>query len=113
MRNHAGDDYYKKQYDTVGDSRKKLQGTSAKELRTKVGIGDRIGTLDDIKLYEDYLKVSIHVIALSSNKKIIKGSEKYDNKLYLIHSQENLDDKVGHFDTVTKSKWGFGNPVFL
>ena len=102
MKKNDGDNYYTKRYDTVRDSRKGLQGKLAHQLRTSVGIGNRVGTLDDIKAYEDYLKVSINVISLSCNKKILKGSDKYDHKIYLIHSQVNVDDEVGHFDTVTK-----------
>ena len=72
MKNNDGDNYYTKRYDTVRDSRKGLQGKLAHQLRTSVGIGNRVGTLDDIKAYEDYLKVSINVISLSCNKKILK-----------------------------------------
>ena len=87
MKKNDGDDYYTKRYDTVRDSRKGLQGKLAHDpLRTSVGIGNRVGTLDDIKAYEDYLRVSINVISLSCNKKIIKGSDKYEDKIYLIHS---------------------------
>ena len=68
--------------------------------------------MDDIKAYEDYLKVSINVISLSCNKKILKGSDKYDDKIYLIHSQVNVDDEVGHFDTVTKVNGVLGTQYF-
>ena len=48
---------------------------------------------------------------MSCNKKIIKGSDKYDDKIYLIHSQVNLDE-VGHFDTVTKVNGVLGTQYF-
>ena len=48
---------------------------------------------------------------MSCNKKILKGSDKYDDKIYLIHSQVNLDE-VGHFDTVTKVNGVLGTQYF-
>ena len=101
MMKNKGVDAYKKRYDCIRNSRTSRQGQEAVELRSKVGIGDRVGTLADIKTYEDYLKVCINVISLSCNKKIIQGSEQYKDKIYLIHTLDNVFDKVGHFDTVT------------
>ena len=73
---NKGDDYYEKKYDAIRNNRNKLQGDLAVKLRTNVGIGNRVGTLGDIKSYEDYLRVCINVISMSCNKKIIKGQEK-------------------------------------
>ena len=98
---NKGDDYYEKKYDAIRNNRNKLQGDLAVKLRTNVGIGNRVGTLGDIKSYEDYLRVCINVISMSCNKKIIKGQEKYRDKIYLVHSQKNVHDKIGHFNVVT------------
>ena len=45
MKKNDGDNYYTKRYDTVRDSRKGLQGKLAHQLRTSVGIGNRVGNL--------------------------------------------------------------------
>ena len=100
MKN-KGDQYYERKYDSIRNSRNVMQGELAKRLRTEVGIGNRVGTLADIKSYEDYLRVSINVISMSCNKKVIKGSEIYQDKIYLLHSQESVFDTVGHFNAVT------------
>ena len=49
---------------------------------------------------------------LCHNKKIIKGSDKYEDKIYLIHSQVNVSDEVGYFDTVTKVNGVLGTQYF-
>ena len=98
---NKGNDYHEKKYDAIRNNRNKLQGDLAVKLRTNVGIGNRVGTLGDIKSYEDYLRVCINVISMSCNKKIIKGQEKYSDKIYLVHSQKNVHDKIGHFNVVT------------
>ena len=98
---NKGDEYYERKYDSIRNSRNKLQGELAVKLRSEVGIGNRFGTLNDIKLYEDYLRVSINVISMTCNKKVIKGSERYKDKIYLVYSQKNVNDHIGHFNTVT------------
>ena len=100
MKN-KGDQHYERKYDAIRNSRNVMQGELAKRLRTEVGIGNRVGTLADIKSYEDYLRVSINVISMSCNKKVIKGSEIYQDKIYLLHSQDSVFDTVGHFNAVT------------
>ena len=100
MKN-KGDQYYERKYDAIRNGRNELQGELARKLRSEVGIGNRVGTLADIKSYEDYLRISIHVISLSCNKKVIKGSDKYEDRIYLVHSQESISDVVGHFNAVT------------
>ena len=112
MRKNDGNVYYQKKYDSVRDNRRGIQGKLALQFRTAVGFGNRVGTLDYIKVYEDHLKVSINVISLSCNKKILKGSDKYSDKIYLIYSQENIDDNIGHFDTVTKVNGVLGTQYF-
>ena len=112
MKKNKGDPEYKKKYDALRDKRRPVQGEEAVELRSVVGIADRIGTLGDIKLYEDHLKVCIHVVCLSCNKKIIKGNEDYEDRIYLVHSQESVDDEIGHFDTVTKINGVLGTQYF-
>ena len=100
MKN-KGVQYYERKYDVIRNSRNVMQGELAKRLRTEVGIGNRVGTLADIKSYEDYLRVSINVISMSCNKKVIKSSEIYQDKIYLLHSQDSVFDTVGHFNAVT------------
>ena len=100
MKN-KGDQYYERKYDAIRNSRNVMQGELAKRLRTELDIGNRVGTLADIKSYEDYLRVSINVISMSSNKKVIKDSEIYQDKIYLLHSQDSVFDTVGHSNAVT------------
>ena len=112
MMKNKGNLELKKRYDTIRDKRRSLQKDEALNLRNAVGIGNRIGTLGDIKAYEDHLKVCINVVSLSCNKKIIKGNDEYDDKIYLVHSQESVDDEIGHFDTVTKVNGVLGTQYF-
>ena len=91
----------RKKYDSIRDKRNSVQGIKARELRQAVGIGDRVGKLEDVKLYEDYLKVNIIVVSLSCNKHIYTGSNKYSDRIYLVYSQESSEDLVGHFDLIT------------
>ena len=100
MKN-KGDEYYERKYDAVRNGRNNLQRELAIKLRDAVGIEDRVGTLADIKAYEDYLRVCINVISVSCNKKVIKGSQQYRDKIYLVHSQKNVTDLIGHFNAVT------------
>ena len=90
-----------KHYTRVRDSRGKAQGVEAKSLRHSVGIAqDKIGMIEDVPLYEDYLKVSIVVISSRiGNKRVYNGSKKYDRKIFIYHSGQG---DQGHFDTITK-----------
>ena len=54
---------YKKIYKRLRDSRNSSQASEAEKLRIAVGISsDKVGSLDDIPLYEEYLHVGICVI---------------------------------------------------
>lgn len=99
---NPGSVYLSKQYDRVRNSRINIQKREAEELRKNVGIPeDRAGLLTDIPLYEDYLQVSISVISSQiGNRKVYNGSEKYNRKIFLYHSNDH--SKNGHFDTITK-----------
>ena len=101
LKNNPEDPHYRKVYDTMRDSRRIAQYTEAVKLRKAVGIGDRVGLLEDVKLYEDYLKVNIIVVSLSCNRHIYTGSNQYKERIYLLHSQNSPEDKVGHFDVIT------------
>ena len=103
---------HKRKYDSVRNSRNGMQKRLAVQMRTKVGIGDRVGTLADIKAYEDYLKVCINVISVSCNKKIIQGSQQYEDRIYLIHTLKNPSDQVGHFNTVSNVSGVLGVQYF-
>ena len=88
-------------YNRMRDYRCSLQRIESTKLRKAVGVpANRMGTIDDIYLYEDYLKTSIIVIgARSGNKKIYSGSERYKNKIYIYHTGP---PGKGHFDTIVK-----------
>ena len=92
----------KKFYDRIRDSRKSLQRIKAEQLMQAVGIPNRVGSLDDVKAYEDYLKINIIVVSWSCQRQIYSGSNQYDDRIYILHTQESPDDIVGHFDTITK-----------
>ena len=74
-----------KHYGRVRDSRGKTQGMEAKSLREDVGIPPhKMGMIEDVPLYEDYLKVAIVVISSRiGNKRVYNGSKKYDKDLYI------------------------------
>ena len=63
-------------YNRVRDSRRKVQGSEAEALRKAVGIpSDRPGNLQDISLYENYLKVKIVVLSSRiGNRRVYEGS---------------------------------------
>jgi len=74
------------------------------ELMEECGVpSNRQGFLDDIPLYEEFLKVSICVVSAKLNEQIIyPGSEKYrsaDNRIYLYHFAPFQGD-VWHFDVI-------------
>ena len=93
---------YKSKYDTLRNSRNKTQCIAANKLRKDVGICcDGYDSLQDICKYEDFLKVGICVISMTAgNKRVYNGSDKYENRLFLLHS--GALDK-GHFNTITKN----------
>ena len=77
------------------------QETEANQLRQKIGISTNTsGSLADIPLYEEKLQVGIYVISASfRNKRVYNGANKYENRIFLLHSG-SLEN--GHFDTITK-----------
>ena len=89
-----------KKYNRIRDSRLNYQRDEAIAMRKIVGIPNRAGTIDDVYLYEDYLKVSIIVIgARAGNSKVYPGSPKYEDKIFVYHHGEPPDT---HFDTIVK-----------
>ncbi len=90
-----------KHYRRVRDSRGKTQGMEAKSLRESVGIAEnKMGMIEDVPLYEDFLKVSIVVISCGiGNKRVYNGSRRYDRKIFIYHTGQG---EQGHFDTITK-----------
>lgn len=89
-----------KYYDKLRNSRISEQKVAAEELRQMTGIPLREGTLEDVKLYEKVIKKSIVVHSASAaNERVYNGSEDYEDKIFLYHTENN---GVGHFDTITK-----------
>ena len=90
-----------KLYNKMRDHRCNFQRIESTKLREAVGIpSNRHGTIDDIYIYEDYLKVAIVVIsARAGNRKVYPGSEKYENKIFLYHQGQ---PGKAHFDTIVK-----------
>ena len=82
------------------DCRNRAQGFEAEKLRKAIGLSsDKLGSLDDIPLYEEYLHVGICVISLSvGSKRVYNGSSRYKDRIFLLHSGSI---KNGHFDTIT------------
>lgn len=101
MRLHKNQKEYKKKYDQIRNSRNKLQGVKAVQLRKAVGIDpNKPGCINDIKRYEDYLQIGICVISYEfGGKRVYNGSKQYNNRIFLLHSG---DKEAGHFDLITK-----------
>ena len=91
---------YKNIYKRLRDSRNSSQAFEAEKLRIAVGISsDKVGSLDDIPLYEEYLHFGICVIPLSvGNKRVYNGSSRYKDRIFLLHSG-SIEN--GHFNTIT------------
>ena len=51
MKKNPDSVYFKRNYDRTRNARNKYQGQLAKSLQKDVGIANRVGTLEDIKLY--------------------------------------------------------------
>ena len=85
----------------VRDSRRKVQGLEAEALRKAVGIpSDRPGNIQDISLYENYLKVKIVVLSSRiGNRRVYEGSPLYERTSFIYHFDTG---NGGHFDTITK-----------
>ena len=88
-------------YRKVRDGRCLAQGKEADAIRQIVGIPkDRMGMIEDVPLYENFLKVAIVVISSRiGNKRVYNGSKKFDRKIFIYHSGQG---DQGHFDTITK-----------
>ena len=99
QKNNPTDENIKK-YNRIRDGRLNFQRDEAIAMREIVGIPDRAGTIDDVYLYEDYLKIAIVVIgARAGNSKVYPGSPKYEDKIFLYH---HGDPPNTHFDTIVK-----------
>ena len=101
LANEKKDRESRQHYTRIRDSRLKAQGLEAAKLRQDVGIfGDAPGKLDDVPLYEKYLKVRIVVLSSRiGNKRVYAGSPQYDKQIFIYHTEK---DGKGHFDTITK-----------
>ena len=90
-----------KMYNWIRDGRRKVQENNARMIMQNIGIPeDRPGLLEDIPKYEDYYGMSIVVLSSKiGNKAVYPGSDKYDEKIFLYHSDKG---EGGHFDTITK-----------
>ena len=90
-----------KNYQRIRDPRLNAQKIEAEKLRTAVGIPiDRAGKIEDVPLYEDFLRVSIVVLsARIGNKRVYAGSERYDRRIFIYHYDTA---EGGHFDTIVK-----------
>ena len=73
-------------YNRVRDSRRKVQGSEVETLRKAVGIpSDRPGNLQDISLYENYLKVKIVVLpSRIGNRRVYEGFPLYEKIIFII-----------------------------
>ena len=88
-------------YSRVRDSRLKIQGLEANILREAVGIPNtRLGRLEDVPLYENFLKVGIVVLSSRiGNKRVYGSSPLFEKKIFIYHTDS---EEGGHFDTITK-----------
>ena len=98
-------------YNRMRDSRCSLQRRESTKLRKAVGVpANRMGTINDVYLYEDHLQTSIVVIgARSGNSIVYPGSDKYKNKMYIYHTGA---PSQGHFDTVVKINALLNKPYY-
>ena len=73
-------------YNRVRDSRRKVQGSEAEALRKAVGIpSDGPGNIQDISLYENYLKVKIVVLSSRiGNRRVYEASPLYEKQFLCI-----------------------------
>ena len=101
MSKKKGDKESQLHYNRIRDSRNKTQKIEAEKLRQNVGIPeDRAGRIEDIHLYENFLKVGIVVMsARIGNKRIYAGSPKYEDKIFIYHKDSGSG---GHFDTIVR-----------
>ena len=111
MKENVGDKKFVSEYDKVRNSRNNTQRYRAEELRLAVGIPrDRGGVLEDIPLYENYLKVSICVVSsVMGYKRVYTGNDKYNRRICLVH-EGSMEE--GHFDVVTKLNGLIGTPYY-
>jgi hypothetical protein len=105
------DESHKKEYKRVMDSRYSFQKEKAVQLMKDVGVPlNRVGRIEDVPLYEDFLKISICVVSASlGTKRAYSGNIHYSQKLYLYHYET---ENGGHFDLVTKINALMGTSYF-
>ena len=101
MQENPSCELYRKKYQRIRDGRGKFQGVEALKLMQFANVSTHnSGSLDHIKQYENYLKVSIEVISTTvGTSNVIGGNDQYKRRIFLFHSNKN---GIGHFDSITK-----------
>lgn len=93
-----------KAYHSIRDKRNLTQFRKASELVKSVGLTlIEAGSLQNVSLYEDHLKIGISVISKEAlNEPVYNGNKMYDDRIFILHSRNS--DGTGHFDCITSMK---------